>query len=304
MKKIKVGIIGQGRSGYGIHTSSLRLMPDQYAVAAVADPLEGRCDDAVKEWHCDAYSDYKEMLKRDDLDLVVNATPSYLHVPLTLEIMDAGHNVLCEKPFARKVADVDKMIAKSKETGKLLAIYQQSRFAPYFQQVKKVIDSGVLGRIVTVKIAFNGFSRRWDWQTMQDFHGGNLMNTGPHPLDQALQLFGTDIMPKVTCIMDSANSAGDAEDEVKLIMHGEGRPTIDLELSSCCAYPKYTYQVYATNGGLTGNMDHIDWKYFIPSEAGEMTLIPEPMPARSYCTEQLKWYEESWDYPDSQRIGL
>jgi len=304
MKRLRVGIIGQGRSGYGIHVTSLQRMPDQYVVAAVADPIEGRCDDAVSACGCDGYTDYKALLRRDDLDLVVNSTPSHLHVPISLEIMDAGHNVLCEKPLARKASEVDRLIAKSEETGKLLAIYQQSRFAPYFRQVKKVIDSGDLGQVFLVKIAFNSFSRRWDWQTMQDFNGGNLLNTGPHPLDQALQIFGTDVMPKVTCNMERGNYAGDAEGHVKILLQGDGRPTIDIEISDCCAYPKYTYQVYGMNGGLVGDMDHIDWKYFKPSEAPEIVPMPDPLPGRGWCTEELKWYEESWDYAANESPGL
>ncbi|HET6455286.1 MAG TPA: Gfo/Idh/MocA family oxidoreductase [Armatimonadota bacterium] len=301
MKRIRVGVIGQGRSGHDIHVAAFKLMPGRFKVVAVADPLEGRCDDAVSALGCDAYTDYREMLERGDLDLVVNATPSHLHVPVTLEILDAGFNVLTEKPLARHAADVDKIIAKAKKTGKLFAIYQQSRFAPYFQQVRKVINSGVLGRVVMARVAFNGFGRRWDWQTIQDYSAGNLLNTGPHPLDQALQLFGTDVMPKVTCIMDRANTWGDAEDFVKLILRGEGRPVIDLEISSCCAYPTHTYHVDGTLGGLKGNTTHLDWKYFKPEEAPEQHLIRKPLPGRAYCRENLKWHEKSWDVPDSQK---
>ncbi len=222
MRRIRVGVIGQGRSGHNIHVDAFKRMPGRYKVVAVADPLEGRCDDAVNATGCAAYADYKEMLRQGDLDLVVNATPSHLHVPVSLAVMDAGFNVLCEKPLARRTSDVDKLIAKSKETGKLLAVFQQSRFAPYFQQVRKVINSGVLGRVVMVRIAFNGFGRRWDWQTLQGYDGGSLLNTGPHPLDQALQLFGTDAMPEMACIMDRTNTFGDAEDFVKLILRREG----------------------------------------------------------------------------------
>ena len=301
MRRLRVGVIGQGRSGHNIHVAALKLMPGKFKIAAVADPLEGRCDDAVNATGCAAYTDYKEMLRRDGLDLVVNATPSHLHASVTMEVMDAGFNVLREKPLARRASEVDGLIAKSKKTGKLFAIFQQSRFAPYFQQVRKIIGSGVLGRIVMIKIAFNGFGRRWDWQTIQEYNGGNLLNTGPHPLDQALQLFGTDVMPDITCVMDRANTFGDAEDFVKLILRGEGRPTIDLEISSCCAYPLHTYQVYGTNGGLKGNMSHLEWKYFKPKEAPKQRLIREPAAAgRAYCSEKLKWYEKSWDVPASQ----
>lgn len=298
MKKIRVGIIGQGKSGHDIHADTMRLgVPDMFQVVAVADPIKGKCDDAVKEWGAVPYSDYKEMLKRDDLDLVVNSSFSHLHVPITLEVMDAGHNVLCEKPVARTVEEFDSLTAKAKETGKFFAIYHQSRFAPEYTQIQKVIDSGLLGRIVMVKGSWSDFSRRWDWQTIQEFNGGNLLNTGPHPVDQLLGIFGRDTMPKIVCIMDRANSAGDAEDHVKMLMYGEGRPTIDLEISSCCAYPLFTYQIYGTRGGLTGNARHMDWKYFKPEETPEMHLSRESLPGRQYCIEQLAWHEESWDLP-------
>ncbi|NOY80143.1 MAG: Gfo/Idh/MocA family oxidoreductase [Kiritimatiellaeota bacterium] len=301
MRTLQVGIIGQGRSGRNIHAQWLIHVPEKFRIAAVVDPLADRRDRAAKEYGCDTYADYRDLFKRNDLDLIVNATPSHLHVPVTREALETGFNVLCEKPLARRAADVDDLIAVSRRTGKLLAIYQQSRFAPYFEQVRKVVDSGVLGRIVMVKVAFNGFSRRWDWQTLQDMNGGNLLNTGPHPLDQALQLFGTDQMPEVWCRFDRVNTFGDAEDHVKLLLSGKDRPTIDLEISSCCAYPVYTYQVYGSCGGLSGNMTHIDWKYFKPEEAPPRQLIREPLPGPSYCSEKLAWYEESWDVPESQK---
>lgn len=300
MRRIRVGVIGQGRSGHDIHVRALKTMPEMYEIVAVADPLPGRCDDAVEATGCKAYKSYKKMLQRKDLDLVVNASPSHEHVRISKEIMDAGINVLCEKPLARKVSEVDELIAKSRETGKLLAIFQQSRFAPYYRQVRKVIDSGVLGRIVLVRIAFNGFGRRWDWQTLQEYNGGNLLNTGPHPLDQALQIFGTDVMPEVTCIMDRANTFGDAEDFVKLILRGKGRPTIDLEISSCDAYPTHTYKIDGTLGGLKGNQKHIEWKYYKPEEAPEQHLTREPLPGRAYCHEELIWHSEEWNVPEEQ----
>lgn len=183
MKTSRVAILGQGRSGRGIHAEYLQQAPKKFTIAAVVDPMKDRRERAVEDFGCDAYSNYKAILKRDDIDLVINATPSHLHVPCTLEFLKAGFNVLSEKPLAAKAKDVDKLIAAQKKSGSLFAIFQQSRFAPYFQQVRKVIDSGVLGDIVQINIRFNGFSRRYDWQTLTEFDGGNLLNTGPHPLE-------------------------------------------------------------------------------------------------------------------------
>jgi predicted dehydrogenase len=292
---IRVGIIGQGRSGYSIHAAHFS-QDRKYKIVAVCDLLEERRTNAEQEFGCDSYEDYRDMLKRDDLELVVNSTPSHLHVPVTLDILEAGINAVCEKPLARRARDVDRLIEAAAKAGKVFTIYQQSRYAPYFRQVRKVIDSGVLGRIVMIRIAFNGFSRRWDWQTLQEYGGGNLLNTGPHPLDQALQLFGPG-MPNVTCVMDRANTWGDAEDFVKLILTGEGRPTIDLEISSCDAYPLYTYHIHGTLGGLTGNPSALKWKCYKPREAPKQKLIREPLPDQQYCREDLVLHEKEWTVP-------
>ena len=123
------------------------------------------------------------------MDLVVNAAPSKFHVPLTLQFLEAGFNVLCDKPLASRAADVDRLIAAAERSGKTLAIFQQSRYSPAFVQLRRVIDSGVLGDIVQISLVSSGFSRRYDWQTLTAEMGGNLLNTGPHVLDQALQLF-------------------------------------------------------------------------------------------------------------------
>ncbi len=297
-KRIRVGIIGQGRSGYSIHADHLRH-DRRYEIVAVVDPIAERRQQAEQEFGAQTYASHREMLGRKDLDLVVNAAPSYLHVPITLELLEAGYNVLCEKPLARRVADVDKLINAARKAGKLLAIYQQSRFAPYFEQIRKVIDSGVLGRIVMIKIAANGFSRRWDWQTLQEYGGGNLLNTGPHPLDQALQLFGEG-MPEVKCVMDRANTFGDAEDHVKLLITAKDRPTIDLEISSCAAYSPYSYLVYGTRGGLMASQSEVNWRYHNPARAPKRELIREPLPGRQYCSEKLSWTERKWTVPKAK----
>jgi predicted dehydrogenase len=297
MKIVRVGIIGQGRSGRDIHGAYLVTDPRRFRIVGVADLLEDRRKRGASEYKCDAYADYHELLRRRDMDLVVNATPSCLHAPVTVEILKSGFHALCEKPMAPTVRDVDRMIAASKKAKRVLAIFQQSRFADYFQQVRQVIASGVLGRIVQVSIAFNGFSRRWDWQTLQSWNGGNLLNTGPHPLDQALQLFG-DGMPDVRCFMDRANTFGDAEDHVKLVLRGRGHPLIDVEISSCCAYPCFTYNVYGTRGGMKGTPAGMEWKFFKAAEAPRQKLLVQPLAqpdgTPAYCGEALKWHTGQW----------
>jgi scyllo-inositol 2-dehydrogenase (NADP+) len=301
MRVLRVGILGQGRSGRDIHGAYLAKDTERYRIAAVVDALAERRERAEAEFGCDTYADHQPLLERDDLDLVVNAAPSRFHVPLTLEFLEAGFNVLCDKPLASRVADVDRLIAASEASGKILAIFQQSRYAPAFLKLREVIDSGVLGEIVQVSITYSGFSRRYDWQTLTAEMGGNLLNTGPHPLDQALQLFGTDQMPQVTCFMRRTVTHGDAEDHVLLILSGEGRPLLHLEISSCCKYPGATYTVYGTRGGLTGDTQRLEWQSFDPMTAPAMQLITAPIQKAdgtpAYCSDSLEWRREEWRAP-------
>lgn len=304
--QLKVAIIGQGRSGRNIHAETLFQMKDKFHIAAVVDSLQERRKYAVDHFHCKAYEKPEELYSHRDLDLIINATPSHLHVPVTIDFLRRGFHVLCEKPLARTKEEVEEMINVARKNNRLLSVFQQHRFSPSFVQICELIHSGMLGRIVQASISFNGFSRRWDWQTLKKYKGGNLLNTGPHVLDQALHLFGWDKIPEVKCVMDKANSYGDAEDYVKILLTGQGKPIIDVEISSCCSYPEFNYHIQGTNGGVKGDLTKLKWKYFKSEEAPIHQLIETPLQNAegipSYCKEELLWHEGEWMHPGGNRI--
>lgn len=301
MSIVRVAILGQGRSGRDIHGAYLSADSERYRIAAIVDPLPERRDRAAREYGCDTCAEPDELLGRTDLDLIVNAAPSKFHVPWTEKFLAAGYNVLCDKPLASRVADVDRLISAAENSGKRLAIFQQSRYAPYFVKIREVLASGVLGDITQISIGFNGFSRRYDWQTLTSELGGNLMNTGPHPLDQALALFGFDAEPRVTCLMRRATTLGDADDHVLLLLDAPGRPIIHLEISSCCAYPAFTYNIYGSRGGLKGDTRSLEWKHYRTEQAPPLALTTAPLVkpdgTPSYCTDSLEWVREEWTTP-------
>ncbi len=302
MKQLNVVILGQGRSGRDIHGLHLKKDTVRFKVVGVVEPMEVRRVRAAQEYSCETFTCYTQLFGRTDIDLVINATPSHKHYAVTKDLLEHGFNVLCEKPCVPTVKEFDELCEIAKANNRIFLVFQQSRFANYFLKVKEIIASGVLGRIVHVGVQFNGYARRWDWQCCREFNGGNLANTGPHPLDQALNLMDNyDVMPNVFCHMDRCNTFGDAEDYCKLILTAPGRPLVDLEISSADAYPVYTYKVQGTRGTLKGTMAHIDWKYFIESEAPEQHLVKETLTTGgeeklpAYCVESLNWHEESWD---------
>ncbi|WP_168122122.1 Gfo/Idh/MocA family oxidoreductase [Paenibacillus sp. HB172176] len=303
---IRVGIIGLGRSGRDIHGQSLSRLSQQFHIAAVADSIPERRLLAEKEYGCKAYASWQEMVENEQLGLVVNASPSHQHVPISLALLAMGMHVLCEKPLAGSVEEVDLLIEASERFGKQLAVFHQARYMPAYVRIREIIESGVLGRIVHIHFTSGVFARRWDWQTLKRNNGGTLLNTGSHIVDQALQLFGTELMPDITCIMDQANSFGDAEDFVKILMRGGGRPAVDLEVSSCNVFPGPMFAIQGTNGGLQGSNERLEWKYFKPDEAPAQHLITQPLVDRkgmpSYCRETLIWHTENWklDLPEGK----
>ena len=299
MEKLKVAIIGYGRSGRNIHRHLLLQLQDMYEIVAIADRDIQRQEMIKNENSCLCLSDYTQLFGRDDIDLVVNASFSHHHAPISMELLGNGFNVLSEKPAAGNANDFRTIMEVAREAGKDYYVFQQYRFSPSFVKIKEIIDSGLLGRVVDIKLNYSGFSRRWDWQTVQDFRGGSLFNTGPHPVDQALDLLGFPDNLEVHCIMDRAHTYGDAEDYVKLILRAENRPVVDVEISSCNAYSDYNYLIQGTRGTIKGSTKRLDWKYYIDEDEEPRTLTLEPLRNKKgepvYCSEKLAFHVGEWE---------
>jgi scyllo-inositol 2-dehydrogenase (NADP+) len=293
--QIRVGIAGLGRSGWDIHAKLLAPLQEQYQVVAVVDADENRRQEAIDRFDCQAYTEYDQLLADPAVELVVVALPSFLHADGAIAALDAGKHVVCEKPMATGLADADRMIEAAERTGRVLTIFQQRRYNPDFVKVREVIHSGVLGRIVQIRLTESRFSRRWDWQTLQKFGGGSLNNTGPHFLDMALQLFGDNYPDEVFCHLDRTLTLGDADDHLKVLFKGKDAPTIDVEISSACAYPPETWNVMGTQGGLAGTTQQLRWKWVDWDAQPPRQLDLQPTPNRSYNFDQLMWHEASWD---------
>jgi predicted dehydrogenase len=300
-KIVRVAIAGQGRSGFDIHARWLRQATDQYQIVAVADLLPERRAQATAELGCKTYKSYEAMLKAGGFDLFVNATPSLLHPRAAIAGLQAGYHTVCEKPSAVKVSDFDKMVAAARKSRRTLAPFQNSRFQPAFIKLREVLASGLLGDLVNARLSYSGFARRWDWQTKQELWGGNLNNTGPHPLDMAVVLFG-DRVPEVCAkLWSGPGSFGDADDYAFVVLHGKNAPTIEVNVSSYLAYPQGDlFNLSCTRGGLTGNFSSLKWRSYDPAKAPKQALMKSWSDHRKYNSEALPWVEENWklEIPD------
>ncbi len=291
-RPIRVGILGLGRSGWNMHADALSKLPEHYRVTAVFDPNRERRAEAETRFGCRSFDELDALLK-EDLELVVVASPSHLHTEHVVKAFEAGHHVLAEKPLAGTLEEVDTMIAAGRHAGKLFSVNQNYRYKDDFRKVSEVMASGKLGEIVQIRMSIHQFSRRWDWQTLRRFNGGILNNHGAHVLDWMLTHF-TDDEPELFCqLLCTPLYAGDADSHAKVVLKPKDGPIMDAELTHCNAYPQNTWLVMGTQGSLTGTSRELRWTYFDPDTLPPLELSTEPTPDRSYNRESLPLIEET-----------
>lgn len=288
---IKVGIAGLGRSGWGIHANAISHLPEHFTVTAICDPNKDRQEEANERFHCPAYDGIADLITDDNIDLVVVATPSHLHADDAIAAMRAGKHVIVEKPMAIDLAGVEAMMAVAEETGQILTVNQNYRYHASFLKIQEILDDEVLGDLIQINFTGGGFRRRWDWQTLKQYGGGDLNNKGAHTVDWAMLMID-DPEPEVFCHMVTTPLfAGDAESHVKIILKPKTGPLIDIELVNACAYARPDCIIMGTQGTLFQERNLIHWQYFLPEKVPPLVLDPEPTPDRSYNSEKLPWLE-------------
>ena len=303
MKKLRVAIIGQGRSGRNIH-GAFYLSDDNtlFEVACVVDADEHRRALAKNDFpRAEILADFRELFGRNDVDLVVNASYSEMHYPISKELLEHGFHVLCEKPFGRNREECETLMRIAKEKGCVLAVFHNTQEAPFYLHALETIHSGKLGEIKQISIFYNGFARRWDWQTLQKKLAGSVYNTGPHPIAMALGFLDFDDKTRVAFSkLDLALTSGDAEDYAKIILSAPGRPVIDMEISSIDAYNDFNLKIQGTRGTFKSTPGAYTMKYIVDGENPERpvqeTFIHDDNWRPLYCWEQLNAHEEQGTY--------
>ena len=150
---IKVGIIGAGS------IVRYRHLPETHEnshaqVGAVCDVVKERAVEMATKYNCRAYTDYKEFIADQDLDAVIVAATNTMHAEMTIAALQAGKDVLCEKPMATNLKDAQNMIDTSKKTGRKLMIAHNQRLEAANQKAKEIIKSGKLGKVLTFRSVF------------------------------------------------------------------------------------------------------------------------------------------------------
>lgn len=194
MKKLKYAVIGAGI--IGCQHAGVAAKLEEYELVAVADLVEEKAKALAEEFNIRAYTNYIEMLEREELDVVSICTPHPTHAEVAIEAMKLGVNVLTEKPMAATVSQCQAMIKESRKRGVKLGVVFQYRFEPRYRKARALISAGELGdvyrgllRYVTYRDMAYFASAAWrgKWHTEG---GGVLINQAIHFVDLFLWMIG------------------------------------------------------------------------------------------------------------------
>jgi UDP-N-acetylglucosamine 3-dehydrogenase len=237
---VKYGVIGCGAIAQRRHLPECAANPASKLVA-LADPVAERVEELAKKYSAKAYLNYKEMLNAPDIDAVVVVGPNASHASMSIEALEAGKHVLCEKPMATTREDAKAMIAAAQKAKKYLMIGLNQRLMPPHVRAKELLKSGKLGKVLAFRTAFKhpgpeGWSvdagKSWFFKKGQAFMGvtGDL---GVHKADLLRWLLGEEFAEVGGFI--STLDKRDAEGKL-----------IDLDDNA--------YLTLKTTGGIVGSM--------------------------------------------------
>lgn len=300
--RIKVGVWGAGRAGYGMHAGEVERSSDQFEIVAVCDILPDHCEEFAKRVEgVRTYSDAAEFLADSDIEMVTVATRSPDHTAHALQALEAGKYVFIEKPIALTYEDALKL-KKATETfpGKLYCRHNR-RFEPAFVHIREIIAAGTIGDVYEVKLRRHTYHRRNDWQTIIDCGGGQLNNWGPHIVEHSLRFLDSPVA-EIWSDLKKIAACGDAEDHLKIVMKGENGRVVDMEISGGAAIKEPDYIIFGTKGALTCAGKEITLKYLDPEQKLEkIEALPDTPPIHGSFgnTEKLEWIEETLDVAPS-----
>jgi len=238
IKKWRFGIIGCGRISK-IHTAVISGL-DGAELVAVCDIVREKAEAYAQKFKCQVYTDYKEMLRDKDIDVINICTPTHMHAQMAIDAAGVGKHVVSEKPIAITLYDADKMIEACKKNCVKLFVVKQNRYNPPIVKLKEALDQERFGKIFYGKITVywqrdQGYYDGHVWFKTREMGGGVLINQASHNIDMLCWLMGP--VERVYAKIDTMTHEIETEDfGIGIVKFKSGAWGI-IETTTC-AYPK------------------------------------------------------------------
>ena len=298
-KDIKVGVIGYG-GAFNMGKVHLDGMHNAGMTPVAVTELDA---ERLKVAESDfpgigTYSSVKDMLSRNDVNLVTIITPHNTHAKLGIQCLNAGRHIVCEKPLAITTKEVDSMIKAAEKNGVMLSTYHHRHWdGCILEGVKRIREKGEIGEVIGINAQMTGYGQPGDWwRSSKSISGGILYDWGVHLLEYSLQLIDSEVTevsgfahngfwaPK-TRWKDDTN-----EDDAMAIVRFKSGQRIKLHFSSLDAKPGDSFlEIQGTKGTYSMNNNGFT---IIKKSGKKTTTIQQPHP-------ETKWdayYQNVADY--------
>ena len=247
----KIGFIGFGGMISGHHLGTIRRddVPFEAVAAFDIDPVR-RAN--AEEKGLVAYDNLEDFLAAGGYDLIVVGTANNYHCELACRAMEAGFNVMVEKPAARNTAELEKMIETSEKTGKLFTVHQNRRWDPDFLKIRQAIEDGVIGKPYMIESRIhsaNGNGDMYGWRAMSDHGGGMLLDWGVHMLDQVLFMIDEPIKTVSANVFSLWSE--EVDDYAKVIITFQSGLVAQVEVVTYSPIPEARWNVFGDKGAMT-----------------------------------------------------
>ena len=248
---INMAIIGYGGMG-GWHHASIRQRVPQIQVTGAYD-IRQEARQKAQENGLYTYNSLEELLDDSSVELVTVATPNSFHKPLVIRCLEAGKNVVCEKPVALNAGELEEMMAAAHHSGKMFSIHQNRRWDKDYQIVKKTLEDGTIGKPYFIESRVQGSRGAvYGWRGHKINGGGMVLDWCAHLVDQLLMMIDS---PVVSVYAHLVELFSEVDDNVQVILRFENGIMAHIEVSTNCLINQARWHVSGSEGTLQIN----DW---------------------------------------------
>ena len=249
MHLVKVGLCAFGMSGKVFHAPFLKEHPGFFMSAIVERTKQ---ESKTKYAKSTIYPSVEEMLLHADVELVIVNTPVQTHFEYVKMALEAGKNVIVEKPFTVDVSEAKELVMLAKEKNLFLSVYQNRRFDRDYIQVQKILEEGKLGNLKEIEIRFDRFrtepSAKEHKENPHLKGSGALHDLGSHLIDQAIQLFG--FPEKLFADVFSMKGKEFANDYFEILLYYKTDLRVRLKSSVFSKEAHYAYILHGEKGSF------------------------------------------------------
>jgi len=259
---VKIAIVGCGRFAERHHLRQYSSLADRVQLVAFVDPDQDRTRMFRKAAGSgQAYHDVSELPNPDQIDYVDVCVPHRFHLPVGLALLEAGHNVLLEKPMAPSTAECDELIGAADANRLRLGVGMHTRFHPSWAAVREFIQSGKAGRPLCASGAFNsnlasfheGGGAVSPWRSSTEGGGGAVLDLGIYLADIFLWTFGDPVLVQAMRVANSPSDppGGRRGSEMTGVVTAELEAGVIVSFQATWDHPKVKLPPGANGGGMS-----------------------------------------------------